>query len=261
MECAACHVGMEQSASGLTNLLPGHPQCAECHDVQATTNCTMCHTSADPKPVAPITEYSIRFSHCDHLVRGKLECATCHQNLDQPLEVDRVGHFPNMAECMTCHDQRQVKNECLTCHTSEERLIPKDHVVTWLQQHGAVASFEEESRCLTCHGQPKSPAKDCQSCHNGDQIFFPHPRNYIARHGQDAHLSDLRCMTCHETQSDCNSCHRQMNVLPADHFRPGWVSGNEGGEHGTQAQFDLESCMSCHDSPKQEPVCARCHGK
>ena len=72
---------------------------------------------------------------------------------------------------------------------------------------------------------------------------------------------DKRCMTCHDTQDDCNACHRQMNVLPAEHFRPGWVNRTEGGEHSTQAQYDLASCMSCHDTPSQEPTCVRCHGK
>ena len=261
MECVACHAGVTQSATGYTNLLPLHPQCADCHDVEAPNNCSMCHTSATPTAQLAITDYSERFSHCLHLDRAKLECATCHvspAHLDQPLAVGQVGHFPKMTDCMSCHEQRKAANDCATCHMPWEKLTPRDHMVEWLSRHGAVASAEEENRCNQCHGQ--SNIVSCQSCHNGDQVLSPHPRNYVARHGQDAHLSDLRCTTCHETQDDCNACHQQMNVLPAGHFRPGWVT-QDGGDHATQAEFDLESCMSCHDIPKQEPACVRCHGK
>jgi hypothetical protein len=262
VDCQSCHTTVAKSVTGRDDLLPGHTQCAECHDIQAPDNCAMCHSSATPKERygARITDYSALFNHQVHLDKAKLACTVCHQNLDQPLPSDEVGHLPGMPQCMTCHEQRNASLECATCHTPDESVTPQDHLVNWLTRHGAEGAAEQDSRCAMCHGRIASPAPDCQSCHNGDQVFFPHPRNYISRHGQDAHLSDLRCATCHDVQNDCNACHRQLNVLPAGHYRPGWVT-SDGGEHSTQAQFDLESCMSCHDSPKQEPVCVRCHGK
>ncbi len=261
LACDACHVAVEKSRTGSDNLLPGHTQCADCHEVAAANSCTMCHLNATPMPQPPIGDYSAKFGHMTHVARAKLECSACHQDLDQPLSADHRGHFPNMAACVACHEQRKVSTDCATCHKPSEKLMPRDHLVNWIQSHGAEAAMEQESRCNQCHNRVGSKAPDCQNCHNGDQVFFPHPRNYISRHGQDAHLSDITCSVCHEDREDCNRCHREMNVLPTNHFRADWAIPGEGGEHTSEAAADLESCISCHDTPGQEPVCVRCHGK
>jgi hypothetical protein len=258
VDCATCHGVAAKSQSGNDNLLPGHLQCVECHDVETANGCAMCHLSATPKEQPAISDYSPKFGHIRHVEKAKLTCGDCHKDLDKPLDADHRGHFPKMADCLACHDQRKATTECSACHTSDDSRKPQDHLVNWLNRHGAAASMAEEQQCNQCHGH--SNIVECQSCHTGDPVFFPHPRNYIARHGQDAHLSDLRCATCHEQREFCNECHRQNNVLPSGHFRPGWVT-TDGGEHSTEAGFDLESCMSCHESPSSEPICARCHGK
>jgi hypothetical protein len=137
----------------------------------------------------------------------------------------------------------------------DEKLTPSTHDLTWEQRHG-IASTMSDAQCMMCH---KSGTElDCQACHQGDVTSKPHPENYLFSHGQDARLSDFRCGTCHEQRSFCIDCHREMNILPNDHFRPGFLTAN-GGTHGESAQFDLESCMSCHDTPNAEPTCARCH--
>jgi len=145
--------------------------------------------------------------------------------------------------------------ECKTCHLPGEELKPDDHNAMWKQTHG-IASASANANCAMCH---QSGTKlDCQACHQGDAVINPHPRNYMSSHGQDAHMSDMRCGTCHEQRSFCLDCHRDMNILPADHFRTGFVTSS-GGTHSEAAEFDLESCMSCHDTPNVEPTCARCH--
>ena len=259
MECSACHGAVERSNYGGDHHLPSHAQCMECHDVETSNACGTCHLNASPAPQPKMTEFSPKFSHLRHVQNAKLECAQCHANLDAPLTEGRTGHFPHMNDCMECHDQRGTENECATCHMPQETLTPKDHALNWLNKHGAIASAEDETSCNQCHG--RSQVVSCQSCHTGDQVFFPHPRNYIARHAQDARLSDLNCATCHDRQDDCNACHRQLNVIPGGHFKPGWVNRTDGGDHRDQAQFELESCMSCHDTPQQAPTCIRCHGK
>jgi hypothetical protein len=261
LDCATCHVGVEKSRTGGDNLLAGHSQCAACHDVAAPSTCTMCHLSATPAPQPPISDYSAKFGHLTHVASAKLECAACHQDLDTPAAADHRGHFPSMSECMACHEQHQVSTACATCHTSTENLKPRDHLVNWLNSHGTEASLEQESRCNQCHNRIGSKAPDCQNCHNGDPVVSPHPRNYMSRHGQDAHLTDVTCTVCHEGLDDCNTCHREMNVYPSNHQRAGWAIPGEGGEHTSEAAADLESCMSCHETPGHDPVCVRCHGK
>jgi hypothetical protein len=251
--CDACHPKAAASVSGADDLLPGHPQCTECHDVSDTKNCGMCH-KGEPKAGPRIAKYSPLFSHQRHLTQGKVECVACHADLDKPLAENKPAHVPAMVECLGCHNDRGVKNECNTCHEQPRaELVPPNHKLMGINDHGMQAAADQQA-CYVCH-----QTDDCQRCHNGDPIFNPHPRNYVYRHGQDARLSDLSCTTCHDREEDCNACHRQQGLIPIDHFQPGWVSAGEGGKHSDQASFDLESCLACHD--QQQPVCARCHHK
>lgn len=251
-ECAKCHAAAA-SKTGSDDLLPGHSVCSECHDVTKTDECKTCHQASSPKLGARITSASPIFSHERHLSKAKLQCAACHGDLDAVLLSEQTAHLPRMADCMSCHRREHAKQECRTCHLPTDELQPADHKLDWVHAHGAAANSDES--CNLCHA-----SDHCLRCHNGDPVFNPHPRNYVSRHGQDAHLSDLSCSVCHDERDFCNSCHRRMNVLPAGHFQPGWAT-SEGGDHAAQAQFDLESCMACHDVPDRQPVCARCHGK
>jgi hypothetical protein len=253
VNCVGCHTMAKTSMTGEDNLFPTHDQCMECHDVDSDNECATCHIG-DPDSGPSIHDYSKKFNHAAHANAG-LACAACHDDLDGKLPAELMGHFPGMNECMQCHTEKLVTNDCALCHLPEDELRPQDHMVDWLTLHGAAAA-ESQTSCAVCH----SVADDCQSCHNGDAISNPHPKNYIARHGQEAHLSDLRCGVCHEQRDFCNECHRAMNILPAGHYRPGWVTAS-GGAHADEAQFDLESCMACHDSPGTTPVCATCHGE
>jgi hypothetical protein len=253
LECSKCHAA-QTSTSGTDDLLPGHSVCVECHDVTKADNCKTCHQASSPKLSTRITSPSPIFSHERHLSKGKLKCADCHANLDSVLLAGQTAHVPRMADCLSCHTRQHVKAECRTCHLPTDDLTPADHKLDWVHAHGAVANSDES--CNLCHG-----ADHCLRCHNGDPVFNPHPRNYISRHGQDAHLSDIECSVCHDARDFCVSCHRRLNVLPAGHFKPNWVNREDGGEHATEAAFDLESCMACHDVPGQQPVCARCHAK
>jgi hypothetical protein len=251
--CDVCHKNARIGVTGRDDLLPGHSVCADCHDVQAATDCGKCHLQAKPQLSPRIEEYSSKFNHALHTGPAKLECTVCHMNLDSTLAPEQVGHLPRMADCMTCHQTRGVKTECSVCHVPSDQLKPRDHQLSWLTMHGAPAS-ENDKQCTLCH-----KTDYCQKCHNGDPTSSPHPRDYMARHGQDAHLADLECSVCHDTRSFCVECHRRLNVLPSSHFKPGWVT-TDGGDHTTEAGFDLENCMACHDTPNQTPVCARCHG-
>lgn len=251
-ECAQCHAAAA-SKSATDDLLPGHNACAECHDVTKAEDCKICHQASSPKLSARINAPSPVFDHERHLTKGKVRCAVCHSDLDAVLPAGQAAHLPRMADCMGCHTREHVKNDCRTCHLPGDELVPADHSLDWTRAHGIAANTEES--CNLCHA-----ADHCLKCHNGDPVFNPHPRNYVSRHGQDAHLSDMTCATCHDQRDFCSACHRRMNVLPAGHFKPGWVTA-DGGDHAMRAEFDLESCMACHDDPGKQPVCARCHKK
>lgn len=253
LECITCHVGVAASVSGKDNLMPKWNVCVDCHSPADVANKGVALGEVmDGFIFKEVTDYSPIFRHQRHIEKAKVDCNTCHANLDEPVLANKRGHFPEMADCMECHTNRSVAMECNTCHLPGENLKPADHNVMWSQRHG-IASASANANCTMCH---QSGTKlDCQSCHQGDAVINPHPRNYLNSHGQDAHMSDMRCGTCHEQRSFCLDCHRDMNIKPADH-RVGFLS-----THGEAAEFDLESCMSCHDTPNVEPTCARCHAQ
>jgi len=256
ISCAQCHVGVETSVKGTDNLMPMWSVCSDCHAAEDVANKGVAlGEQKDGFIYKTVTDYSPIFRHQRHIEQAKLDCNVCHANLDQPAADGKRGHFPMMSDCMECHEQRSVHRECKTCHLPGEKLTPDDHTLTWDQRHG-LASTAPDAQCMMCH--VSGTKLDCQACHQGDAVLNPHPRNYLRSHGQDAHLSDFRCGTCHEQRSFCVDCHRDMNILPADHFRSGFLTP-DGGTHGESAEFDLESCMSCHDTPNNEPTCARCH--
>ncbi|MBL0060703.1 MAG: cytochrome c3 family protein [bacterium] len=255
LECTYCHVGADKSTKGMDNLMPQLAVCADCHGTEDIANKGVHLAFAVDGFLGIENDYRPAFPHQRHLENAKLECTTCHANLDEPLTDGREMHAPMMSECMDCHAKRSVAMECNTCHLPGEELKPDNHTAMWKQEHG-IESASANANCTMCH---QSGTKlDCQACHQGDAVINPHPRNYMSSHGQDAHMSDMRCGTCHEQRSFCLDCHRDMNILPADHFRAGFVTST-GGTHGDAAEFDLESCMSCHDTPNAEPTCARCH--
>jgi hypothetical protein len=254
LNCEVCHTKAAASTTGADDLLPRHEQCNDCHDVNSADGCKKCHLAAKPVLSERITGYSAKFDHQRHLSKGKLNCDDCHKDLDGPLPGHLAGHLPKMDDCVSCHNKKMVKVDCNVCHLATDDLKPKNHKLDWTHLHGASASAADAT-CDLCH-----QTDYCQKCHNGDPTFSPHPRNYVTRHGHDAHLADTQCSVCHDDRSFCNACHRQMNVLPVGHFKPGWVTP-DGGHHTDEAGADLESCIACHDSPNQTPVCARCHKK
>jgi hypothetical protein len=255
MKCAECHV-VDASVSGHDNLLPEWSVCAACHE-QNDLSGKGIRLKGETEGFATIriAEYLPKFNHERHVKKVGLDCAICHVGLDDARSALSKAPLPDMATCVNCHTERVVTTECNVCHMPEDKLKPADHNVMWIQQHG-IASNISSANCAMCH--QSGSERDCQSCHNGDAVISPHPHEYLSTHGHDAHLSDMRCGVCHEQRSFCTDCHRDMGILPADHFRAGFVT-SDGGTHGMSAEFDLESCMSCHDVPNQEPVCARCH--
>lgn len=260
-ECAKCH-NAKASQDGWDDLLPGHKQCSECHDVQAADQCKTCHLSDKPEAGPRITRFSPRFGHVRHLEKGGLACDACHTKLDEPLDGARAGHLPHMPECMECHNQKLVKNDCAVCHLPADQLRPRDHTLNWIYKHGVTAAGERDEACNICHGTQQTRVMQCETCHQGDAISSPHPRDYVTRHGADAHLSDVQCSSCHEQRDFCVSCHRANNLVPPNHFPASrWANRQDGGDHTSQASFDLEGCMACHDVSGQDPVCAQCHGK
>ena len=142
-----------------------------------------------------------RFDHAGHerpLAREGLGCVACHPvgQGDEPLAVPaRACHY--------CHTdaeskQRRAPSRCETCH--DDVLPPPDHIVGWLDDHGAVARTKG---CSDCHG-----AGFCIDCHERRDSAQRrvHDRGWLGVHGIAVMADPAACGSCHG-HDYCSSCH------------------------------------------------------
>lgn len=271
LACEVCHEPAAASKSGTDNLLPTHEVCATCHEVEDNAECGMCHSDTTaPRAAAHVTTVVQKFSHAAHVAKG-IECATCHLDAaatagdfaavgdDAAARSDAAAgkpHLPSMASCRTCHATASQLSDCALCHASSEPLRPASHTTGWASFHGASARLDQAS-CESCH-----TTTDCQQCHAGDNVRpRVHPLGFAFNHALAARGNEASCATCHEDRSSCTSCHAAERVLPQNHSRANWVSVRGGGRHAEEGQFDLESCMACHDTGAEATTCVPCHGR
>ena len=288
-ECRDCHADAWTSRVSDDLLLPGHPQCAACHDVEAEGECATCHGEGVPGGwLAPERELS--FDHHLHVGEGAVECARCHAGVTES-EAPSLANLPRMETCTTCHAGEQVPSNCETCHRRMESLVPSSHrEVDWIEEHRTpVRTGRWENDCAACHSE-----SDCQVCHvepslqareGTPRLILPegrpapsgtetlalrrvHGLDYVFTHPTDVRSKVSDCRTCHDPQGFCVECHRSTQEagfappVPLGHGAVGFVRlgvGSGGGTHAELARRDIESCASCHDVEGRDPVCITCH--
>ena len=234
--CTECHPKAEHAGGEVQTLLPAKGNCAQCHDVEDQSNCTMCHASADVPPRCVTVLACKAFSHEKHL-RDRTTCSACHEGI----------------ECTESSLQtfRPKKTICSDCHR-KDRIQPTNHGAGWQHLHGRDAEREPQS-CGLCHVE----GDDCETCHRGDNLTgaSAHPPSYIYSHGPEARLDEIRCQSCHRSQEHCTTCHIAYGVRPLSHDASGWRSGG----HAPEGRRHLEQCMNCHTESEAEEVCGGCH--
>lgn len=176
LPCTKCHSAATSSSRASDNLLPKTTVCAECHQDQRTPRTT-------PTPV-----FVAKFSHALHAKLGNVApviasaidkgmylskpgdarqhlntsnaCEACHRGLHT---ADRVtkAHFPQMADCLVCHNRIEPPFSCTQCHLEGPALRPASHTAEFLDLHSSGKLNMDKSTCAVCHGRRFT----CQGCH------------------------------------------------------------------------------------------------
>ena len=245
MECDACHASAYESQKGTDNLFPDKENCGNCHDIESTDDCGVCHTNLDNLRNFPRVEnYFPEFSHRYHYEAG-LNCDACHAGIEKK-EIAEPYELPNLESCQQCHTEQNVK--------------PSNHLANYQHNHGDEAwssAVNANQTCNTCH-----TVKYCQTCHEYDNLDrLTHPLNYAVTHHLDAIGRERDCNVCHTERQFCIDCHNAFLILPHNHTA-GWANTipGDGGRHSIEARNDLEGCLSCHEQ-NYELSCAKCHSK
>lgn len=290
VDCATCHDKISESTNSLEKVLPGHDQCQSCHEEKINNECAYCHVNGEdpqplPKPVSDIT-----FNHKFHSEEQKVECITCHQNVDKT-DFASAANLPSMTTCSSCHNNVKANNECETCHNNVANLRPVSHSIgSFKNEHGKIVRLRTmDAQCQTCHS-----TNFCEQCHDGDNLTklnskesiglisprttgndgalalkgqMVHDINWKFTHGIEAKGKAMNCQTCHREQQFCADCHQNGSaalggVTPTSHEKIGFVTlgvGSGGGVHAILAKRDIGSCASCHDTEGSDPTCVTCH--
>lgn len=287
-ECTDCHGMAQESRKAEDRNMPGHDQCAACHDLESEESCKVCHENLELLEKIKARPPDLFFSHKFHLADKTLSCTTCHQGLEKVAYATR-DNFPAMSVCSNCHDGDKAPMACATCHVKTDNLEPENHRGDWLTEHRSGASVSDES-CRQCHR-----SSQCDECHQGYRLIkdyvdpflirssdFPsmekrkglvkqlvHGLNYIFLHPIDARGRKQDCTVCHEKSEFCIQCHMPDGSLATKPFWHGNLTGDwgaipgavgsGGGRHAEMARRDIELCADCHDVQGYDPVCLACH--
>lgn len=290
VDCAACHDKISESTNSTEKVLPGHEQCQSCHQEKVDEDCAFCHTNGDDPQPLPTPVFDINFNHKMHIEEQKVECETCHKNMDKT-DFAMAANLPDMATCSTCHNNVRTNNECETCHKNVANLRPVSHsLASFKKEHGQMTRLRTmDAQCQSCHS-----TNFCEQCHDGDNLTKLNPKesiglisprtagnngalalkgqmvhdiNFRFTHGIEARGKAMDCQTCHRDQQFCSDCHQNGSAAlggakPISHDQPGFTTlgvGSGGGVHATLAKRDIASCASCHDAEGDDPTCTTCH--
>ena len=290
VECASCHTPEKLATNASEKMLPTHTECQSCHEQEVNEKCGYCHTDENNPVALPNPIREIIFDHQKHVNDQKVECITCHVDMDKT-DFAEAKNLPSMATCNTCHNNVKAVNQCEACHTNLTSLRPASHMVSnFKREHSRVMngrtfdancqSCHTESSCMECHDgsnltklskfeatgmlSPRKFGNDKASALSGQNV---HDLNYKFTHGIDAKGRSADCQTCHRQQTFCSDCHMNGSValggvLPTSHEQAGFTTigvGSGGGVHATLAKRDIQQCASCHDAEGGDPTCITCH--
>jgi bacterioferritin-associated ferredoxin len=90
----------------------------------------------------------------------KNQCGACHRGLEESDAVTKAA-FPQMADCLVCHNEMDPPYSCSKCHVDVPALKPATHKVGWLDLHSSGRANLDKPSCAVCHGRNFR----CLGCH------------------------------------------------------------------------------------------------
>lgn len=175
LQCSTCHTTAAASTAAQDNNLP--PAAA----------CRSCHLDGRRGKTAPSKRQVARFNHQLHAKFGNVAallrsaiaadkyldvrkpehldttnpCAGCHHGIEQSDDVRAASVFPQMADCLICHNRIDPPFSCEKCHNNVASLKPANHSPDFIDKHNRTKNTLDKSNCASCHGKQFT----CLGCH------------------------------------------------------------------------------------------------
>lgn len=87
-------------------------------------------------------------------------CQACHRGLTQSDRISRDA-FPQMADCLVCHNTIDPPFSCEKCHADPAKLKPASHTPGYIDFHSSGKANLDKTSCAVCHGRRFT----CMGCH------------------------------------------------------------------------------------------------
>lgn len=177
--CENCHTNAATSTKASDNLIPDKSACVTCHDeveigeprvtgVQVFNHAKHVQMGS----VAPLIAAAIKAKTylgqnpptAESLAAAKDACTGCHHGIPESENVDLTkpakSHFPQMADCLVCHNKINPPDSCKQCHVeTTPNFRPTSHTADFGDKHSDKTL--DKSSCATCHGRKFT----CKGCH------------------------------------------------------------------------------------------------
>jgi len=294
--------------TGYPNSKPGskvtHSACIECHLMAGRPEypemCLICHSTkplaemkdnirAFPNPASGSkSQFYDYYSHADHagyfkssdtykaLYKDKtkykekdnFECASCHDENEQPMIVGGVQfakgikeRAPAHKECFVCHfNEKEVDKKsktfatnCVGCHNldKKDKGTGSEFAVLWFDREIVNTEFNPPKSTLKPGQKPKPPVPFNHEAHLAD--YDDNPGGVFGPSKKPFSQGTQSCLICHETGKTAK--------IRADFF-------NEFRKTMSK-QPSATSCVPCHQSEMQKKIegavtlesakCSFCH--
>lgn len=175
-DCRACHTSVAGSSRVEDNNLPDKQVCLPCHksvSIKKPSSTLVAHFDHARHlklgNVAPVIagaidskQYLSPSGNIRRHLNGDNPCVACHRGLEQS---DAVSHaaFPQMADCLVCHNKIDPPFSCEFCHARNANLKPASHTTDYLDTHTRKNAILDKASCAICHGRRFA----CLGCHSG----------------------------------------------------------------------------------------------
>ena len=217
---------------------PTREACLACHEDEWSTE----------------TDRTDRIPHPAHLrvASETRNCVDCHKwtaHLEPYLDKHKEMPFSGVCVAYGCHVGTKSTDECFNCHH-----VLHENGEQWQTEHPAIVAQVGDSGCLEqCH-----QVDQCQVCHTtGVRPTFTgqlkletsmkaieklhvKPEWTAQYHGEQALLNPKNCLLCHQSEGECDECHRDRPTFHGS--TETWI-----GRHSkTSKRVDDPRCLAWH---------------
>lgn len=187
-------------------------------------------------------------------------CVECHKwtaHLETYMDKHKEMPFSGVCVAYGCHVGIKQTEQCFDCHhvlheSGDQWRTEHPKTVATSGENACLESCHEVDQCQQCHTTGKRPEFDGRPIEVGMKAIeelHVKPEWTERYHGTEALKDRAKCLKCHQSQGECDECHRNRPDFHGQVLT--WI-----GRHSKVATDVIDPrCIECHE----KPFCEDCH--